>query len=241
MDQIKNFLQEKIDSIPVKIQLCIVAVVVAFLAGGGMFFLLQTEKESNGLGALVNEEVNAIQAGVVQTGQEGQVSETSVKEVGKEGPSATSVWVDVKGAVRIPGVYECSNGQRVQDAIEKAGGVRKGADLRAVNLSQKLVDEMVVYIPRKGERVDSVEKGSGMSDFPLSSSTGIRTPQEGKIYLNQATAQELESLPGIGPKKAQSIIAFREQQGGFNSIEQLKEVDGIGEKTFEQLKPLVMP
>ena len=136
--------------------------------------------------------------------------------------------VDVKGAVSKPGVYLCPSDARIQDAIQQAGGITEKGDVNSVNLSQRLTDEMVIYIP-------TLNEAKTLKESPFIS----QTVSDDMISLNHATVTELETLPGIGPKKAQSIVAYREQNGGFQSIEELKRVDGIGEKTFEQLKSSV--
>lgn len=147
--------------------------------------------------------------------------------------------VDIKGAVIAPGIYSLKNGERINDAIEKAGGFQKEADRTAINLAQKLQDEMVVYVPKTGEEppaelsaiVPSQENTSGGDSSESGGST---------VNINQATAEELQQLPGIGKAKAQAIIEYRETTGAFSKPEDLKNVSGIGEKTFEKMAPLVV-
>ncbi|MBD7935782.1 helix-hairpin-helix domain-containing protein [Cytobacillus sp. Sa5YUA1] len=148
--------------------------------------------------------------------------ETSQEEVN----SSDDVMVDIKGEVKDPGVYELKNTQRIVDAIQVAGGFLSEADQQQVNLAQKLTDEMVIYIPKVGEE--------SVSSLPT-----LNDGNEGKINLNQATVEQLETLPGIGPTKAEDILSFREENGSFKAIEDLKEISGIGEKTFEKLKDLI--
>jgi len=131
-----------------------------------------------------------------------------------------NVFVDVKGAVHAPGVYEVELGVRVVDVIELAGGFTEEADELAVNLAQQVQDEMVIYTPSLGEE--------GEVD-------GIQGTTE-KIRINYATKEELETLPGIGPAKAEAILQYLEEQGSFQKKEDLLQVSGIGEKVFTQLK-----
>lgn len=134
--------------------------------------------------------------------------------------------VDVKGAVNRPGVYRLPSGSRVQDAVVKAGGEGKKADLNRVNLAQPLADGMVVYIPRRGEKMPALfETGAGNS--------GQAENGQGKININTASAAELETLNGIGPSKAEAILRYREEHGPFADISDLLQVPGIGEKTLE--------
>lgn len=137
------------------------------------------------------------------------------------------IMVDVKGAVRRPGVYVAKEGERVIDLINKAGGFTSEADQNQVNLSQHVADEMVIFVPKIGEVGGNLQNGT----------TAV---QESKlINLNKATEVELQTLPGIGPSKALAIIEYREMNNGFQTIDDLKEISGIGEKTFEKLESLI--
>ena len=144
-----------------------------------------------------------------------------------------SLFVDVKGAVRAPGLYELTENDRILDAIQLAGGYTEDANTNVINHAQKIEDEMVIYVPKIGEEVPELTQ-----TLTVNSSSDSNT-SNGKINLNKASVEELTSLPGIGPQKAQAIIAYRDENGGFGSIEDLKNVSGIGEKTFEKLKELI--
>lgn len=141
--------------------------------------------------------------------------------------------VDVKGAVENPGVYEVMLDERVIDVIEKAGGLKEGADETKINFAGRLTDEMVLYIPLIGEEGENMIVSAGASS--TSTSQG-----EGKININKATSDELQNLPGIGPSKAEAIIAYREDSGLFQTIDDLKLVTGIGDKTFEKLQDQII-
>ncbi|MGH2811999.1 MAG: helix-hairpin-helix domain-containing protein [Actinomycetota bacterium] len=142
-------------------------------------------------------------------------------------PDKTDVLVvHVAGLVSKPGVYELSAGSRVKDAIEAAGGPVDGADLDTLNLAAEVADGTKIYVPRSGQTAQPATAASGQ-------------PAE-KVNLNTATQSELESLPGIGPVIAERIIAFRERNGGFASVRQLLEVEGIGPKKFEAIEDLVV-
>ncbi|MBS4209046.1 helix-hairpin-helix domain-containing protein [Bacillus sp. FJAT-50079] len=140
----------------------------------------------------------------------------------------TRVFVDVKGAVNRPGIYEAGAEDRVFAMIELAGGFLADADENQVNLAQKVYDEMVLYIPKIGESLEEleiIEEGS--------------VEESGKININKADAAELETLPGIGPAKAAAIIQYREEHGPFQGIEEMQNISGIGAKTFEKFKDLI--
>ena len=144
-----------------------------------------------------------------------------------------SIYVDVKGAVRAPGLYELSENERILDAIQLAGGYTEEANTNAINHAQKVEDEMVIYVPKIGEEVPELT-----NTVTMTSSSDAQN-SNGKINLNKASVEDLTSLPGIGPQKAQAIIAYRDENGRFRSIEELKNVSGIGEKTYEKLKDLI--
>lgn len=138
------------------------------------------------------------------------------------------VYVDVKGAVKIPGMYQVKATMRVWDVLALAGGVSEEADTTSVNYSQKIADQMIIYVPKKGEVPVSLPTEQSVA------SSGAAADE--KIDLNTATETELQTLSGIGLKKAQEILHYREEKGGFKSVDELKNVAGIGEKTVERLK-----
>lgn len=137
--------------------------------------------------------------------------------------------VDVKGAVQFPGVYEAKANERVIDLINKAGGLAEQADESKLNFAIRVEDEMVIYVPEIGE--ESIEYG----EMGMSSTSVSKEKNDGKINLNTASEAELQTLPGIGPAKAAAIIEHRNNNGPFKTIEDIKSISGIGEKTFEKL------
>ncbi|MBD3109981.1 helix-hairpin-helix domain-containing protein [Bacillus sp. AGMB 02131] len=157
--------------------------------------------------------------------------QSQVEEVSHAPVEPQEVKVDVKGAVLSPGLYSALQGERVYDLIQKAGGFTEEADGNRVNLAQIVEDQMVIYVPVIGEEGDNALEQNSVGN----SSTG--GGEEGqKVNLNNADENELQTLPGIGPSKAEAIIQYRSENGPFQSIEDLKNVSGIGEKTFEKLK-----
>ncbi|MFE2182776.1 helix-hairpin-helix domain-containing protein [Streptomyces sp. NPDC059455] len=150
-----------------------------------------------------------------------------------------TVVVDVTGKVRRPGLRKLPPGARVADALEAAGGVRPGADLSGLNRARPLVDgeQIVVGAPATGPPAPGAAvSGSNAPNAPA----GPGAPG-GSISLNSATAEQLDTLPGVGPVLARHIIDYRTQHGGFRSIDELREVNGIGERRFADLRPLVQP
>lgn len=162
--------------------------------------------------------------------------------LGDSPPKGDEIVVHVAGAVKKPGVVRIPRGSRVDDAVKAAGGFSDLADPDSINLAQPLEDGMQVYVPRKGEWVEVQGRVGAVRRASLSAGTSVRQEEQlvGKINLNTATAEQLESLPGVGPVTARAIIEYRKQKGGFRSIEELLEVHGIGEKRLEQIRPFVV-
>lgn len=158
-----------------------------------------------------------------------QLEEVSTEE--SEEPS--QLVVDVKGAVAKPGLYTLEADARVNDAVEAAGGLTSQADPKSINLAQKLSDEAVVYVASKDENISVV----------ASTTTSSAMSQEEKttslVNLNTATEADLQTISGIGAKRAADIIAYREANGGFKSVDDLNNVSGIGDKTMESIRPYV--
>ncbi|EMT47081.1 helix-hairpin-helix domain-containing protein [Anoxybacillus flavithermus] len=151
------------------------------------------------------------------------------QEQQEEKKEELSIVVDVKGAVKRVGVYEVAPESRVHDVIQLAGGFTDEADETKVNLAMKVHDEMVIYVPKKGEEITT--EAATTNDASRSSE---------KININTATAEQLQTLDGIGPAKASAIIAYREEHGPFQKVEDLLHVSGIGQKSLEKIKEQIV-
>jgi competence protein ComEA len=151
-----------------------------------------------------------------------------IRVEGDAGPSG-HVLVHVAGAVRRPGVYTLHAGSRVADAVERAGGPRRRADLSAVNLASKLEDGRQVLVPERLPGGASVTAAAGAGAAP----PGVPAQP---IDLNTATLEQLDTLDGVGPATAQKIIDYRTEHGGFGSVDELGQVSGIGEKRMAALR-----
>jgi competence protein ComEA len=138
------------------------------------------------------------------------------------------VVVDVTGAVAEPGVYRLPAGARVTDAVDRAGGSTAHAELEAINLAARLADGQQVVVPAQGPVAASLAAASGSAE-------------EAPISLGTATAEQLDTIDGIGPVTAEDIIQFREEHGGLSSVEQLDQVSGIGPATMESLRARLQP
>ena len=156
--------------------------------------------------------------------------------------------VDLKGCIKKPGVYEFLDYQRISDAIEKAGGLTEEADTSNINLSKVLEDEMVIYIYSKQEIEEQKSKEETLDNIEIIGSETLITTDEqipekditnSKISINNASLEELMTLPKIGESKAKAIIEYRKQHQ-FTKLEELMEVSGIGEATYELLKDQIV-
>lgn len=145
--------------------------------------------------------------------------------------SPASIFIDVGGEVRYPGVVELEAGSRVYQAVAQAGGVTEEADLSPINQAMVLSDGDKIYIPRYEETAQSQASAHKGASFITNSTSGA-----GKININSASLEELQTLSGIGPVTAQKIIDYRNANGKFLELNHLMDVPGIGEKTFDSLE-----
>ena len=142
----------------------------------------------------------------------------------------TVIFVDIKGAVKNPGVYQMEVGDRVKDALDAAGGLTGDADSQKVNLAKRLEDQMVIVVPKVGEEAEEIPAGE----------TRNEATKEGKVNINTATVEELKTLKGVGEKKAEAIIEYRKKNGSFQTKEDLMKVRGIGKKLFESFQERIV-
>ena len=191
------------------------ALFVCFIIGMGLFWM-------NRQGEEVEEAATSL-------------AETTIlpQEVEDKTTVSTVIYVDVKGEVHHPGVYQMKAENRVKDLIEAAGGFTPLADDQKLNLAQLLEDQMVIVVPKKGEEVNSE-----LAQAPTSQKKEVG--KEGKVNINTATVEELKTLKGIGEKKAEAIIEYRKKNGSFKNKEELMKVRGIGKKLYESFQERVI-
>ena len=216
--------------------IAIILIIVVVIAYYYLYLKNSTEEISN-----QNLEIN-------NTQESNQTNETE-KETEKE--TEETIIVHVSGAVNIEGIVELDSGSRIANAIEKAGGVKENADMTDINLAYPLEDGMKIHIPTKEETEAIKNNESTIAESYVTSSSGginseeltnstqgnsASTTSRGKVNINTASQEELDALPGIGPSIATKIIDYREQNGKFNSIEEIKEVSGIGDAKYDKIK-----
>jgi competence protein ComEA len=173
-------------------------------------------------------------AAAVAAGDRGAVASSSATPSVSVAPARDAgVVVHVVGAVHRAGVYKLRLGQRVQDAIGRAGGATARADTQAINLAAKVADGQQVVVPRRGKTTTAVVAAAPAT--PDGATGAPAAPGN----LNTATAQQLDTLAGVGPATAQKILEYRTQHGGFSSVDDLAQVSGIGPKKLAALKPQV--
>ncbi|MFU2163247.1 helix-hairpin-helix domain-containing protein [Streptococcus pluranimalium] len=192
-------------------------VLVGLIFGG--FFWFNPSKPDQG------EPLEPLVTQSEKTSSTAKVAKTSEA---KEDSTSLYITVDIKGAVQKPGVYELPSNSRVNDAINLAGGVSEQADRQSVNFAQKLSDEAVIYVATVGEQLSVVNQASAKPDDPSKATE--------KVNLNKATLADLQTISGIGQKRAQDILDYRDSNGGFQSVDELSNVSGIGDKTLERIR-----
>ena len=160
--------------------------------------------------------------------------EESKEEIKVNNPNKKTITIFVSGEVHKPGVVTIDSEKRLSHAIEELGGITENADLNKINLAMKLEDEYHYIIPKIGEDLenDTIENIKDDKLIDLDNKNNL-------ININTATIQELDVLPGVGEATANKIVNYRDENGKFNSIEEIKNVNGIGEKKYEELKNLI--
>lgn len=192
----------------------VLAVIVIILVGRGMMASSTKEK------VMVTNAVNT----------------TRVEETTTMMPQ--NCYVDIKGEVLRPGVYEFSCESRMQDVIKKAGGFTEEADETKINLAQKITDQMQIIVPNvHSKQEDGLTEGN--SEKGSSTNTSVSNSKQGTININTATLEELQTIKGIGKKKAEAILQYRKEHGAFRTKEDLLQVKGIGKKALEAIESQV--
>lgn len=206
----------------------VVAILVAIAAASGLA-MASFNSHSSGVSFERSDEASA--SDVRGSGDASPDDESSAKS-----SSAAEVYVDVDGAVVRPGVYRLKDGARVSQAIDAAGGLTAEADVTGLNRASKITDGQKIYVPTVGEQQAAAAVGGAESSAAMT--PGARS-SSGLVNINTASAAELQTLSGIGPSMAQSIIDDRSKNGPFASVDDLMRVSGIGEKKLAKIKDCI--
>lgn len=221
---------EKMKEYKILIGLSLIGLIIA-----GFFMINGQSSRQSNVAELAQETVTS--SGAVSTGTKKNSQKEKAEPQTSSSEESEFLTVDVKGAVKNPGIYQLKKTSRINDAIQKAGGLTTDADSKSINLAQKLTDEAVVYVATMGENAASVSSNTGQSS--TSGTSEVASQKGNKVNLNTADLSELQTISGIGQKRAQDILDYREANGKFNSVDDLKNVSGVGAKTLEKLKEYV--
>jgi len=225
---------------PGAVALVLVAVVAAVVAAVGVWTSRPQAEAVRGLPAVAvdgvpNAEANGSERVTTSAGPTATVGVAAAKEV----------VVSVAGRVAHPGVVRVPDGARVADALAAAGGARPGVDLSGLNLARRLVDgeQIAVGVPpapdAAGQLPSGATDGAGVAGPGSGGAGPVGAGPTAKINLNTSSVTQLDTLPGVGPVTAQHIVEWRSRNGRFARVDQLREIDGIGERRFQQLRDLV--
>ncbi len=218
-----------------KTKIIIIAILVVLL-GAIIYYVYGRETPENNKNAIIPYEDETIQN-----------KENNVSEDKSEENSTEKIIIYIAGAIKKEGVYELEEGSRISDAIEQAEGLKEEADITNINLAYKLEDGMKIRIPTQTENNEKdinkiseeyITKNSGLETENIIEDTSKE--KEEKIDINKATQEELETLSGIGPSTANKIVQYRKDNGNFKSIEDIKNVNGIGESKYNEIKEKII-
>ena len=225
---------EKMKEYKILIGLSLIGLIIA-----GFFMINGQSSRRSNVAELAQETVTSSEAELeeISTGTKKNSQKEKAEPQTSSSAESEFLTVDVKGAVKNPGIYQLKKISRINDAIQKAGGLTTDADSKSINLAQKLTDEAVVYVATMGENAASVSSNTGQSS--TSGTSEVASQKGNKVNLNTADLSELQTISGIGQKRAQDILDYREANGKFNSVDDLKNVSGVGAKTLEKLKEYV--
>ncbi len=235
--------------------ICLMLISILTLDVYHIFFQDKTFKNLEEAISLLKKEENNLEINNnSDTFKDNSSSNQANLEENKESKVA-KYYIDIKGFVKKPGVYEVTADNIVNDCIKLAGGLLKNADTTTINLSKKVSSEMVIYIPKKEEVIktttnttvtkdqeipnDAVASDNNKPNSSISKDNNTQTPNRTLVNINTATIQELTTLNGIGDAKAQDIIDYRTLNGNFKTIEGIKNVSGIGEALYAKIKDYI--
>lgn len=203
----------------------------------GIFYYLNYTKDKKDIELTNETELSKDIADEEQNNEENkEMKMEEEKDKYNQKNNKEKIMVDIEGAVNKPGIVELNLDERIVNVIERAGGLKENANLRDINLAEKVEDGMKIYIPTNEEVLNKKEEEKATQNN-IKDSKAIS--QSKKVNLNKATQTELETIPGIGPSTAMKILNYRKEKGNFKKIEELKEISGIGENKFNKMKDFI--
>src|SRR5699024_7915048 len=211
--------------------LILIALIAGLILAFFSLFIYFKQKDVTSESDLIEELMTDPQEESPTESPQDSLEEMSQQNIASE--PLKEIVVDIKGEVKTPGDYHMEGGSRLIDVIDKAGGLLDEAETTAVNFAQVLADQMVIYVPKVGEEIPTEHSVSQDNMNNADSDTA-------KIDINRAEKEALMTLNGIGNSKAENIISYREENGLFETIEDIKNVSGIGEATFNNLKDSII-
>ncbi|MEG0250142.1 MAG: helix-hairpin-helix domain-containing protein [Peptostreptococcus sp.] len=248
LDIFKNKLSEIDKKKAIITFIIIIFLLYKIIFSGGLGLLDRREKLNESSNSEINYSIDK---------KDGVVLDSEKKKVGKENvlsqnnKKSGNITIYITGAVANPGVISLDSNMRLDDALKKVGGTTKDADINRINLAMNLEDSQHYIIPYIGQD----DKGSREDDLSAVSSNGIKSPnvtadnntnnssnsssKESKININSADENQLQTITGVGPSTAKKIIDYREKEGKFSSIDDIKNISGIGDKKFENMKEYI--
>lgn len=217
---------------------CILLIAIVFTIGG--YLINRDQKSFKSEDDIFVETKEIKEENIFNDVEEKDKSDNNLKNEGNIDNSKTdeNIVVDIKGAVKNPKEYKLNKGSRIRDLIDKAGGLTEDANKDMIHFSKILADEDCIIIPKLGEEnTETVINQSGELPNNLQNNNKSlnNSSSSGKININKASIEELQSLPGIGETRAKAIVDYRDLNGGFKSVEELSNIDGIGSKTMDKL------
>ena len=224
-------------------KIVIIVVTIIFIIGG---IIAEKIWESNTEEILNEDTANIIKEEKSEEFKQTEIKENSIEEMEENVDEKTKIYVYVTGEVKVRGVVILDEGSRISDAIESSGGITENADISKINLVYVLSDGMKVTIPNKNQVEEDTnfnyvitEAGENETTEISKQKNSLTSKPNAKININTASQTELETLPGVGPSIALSIINYRKENGKFNNIEDVQNVSGIGESKFNKIKEYI--
>lgn len=222
-----------------------IVLIVALAIGFVIYILAGTSNDYSALDlendAVVEsgEDVESEQENSMQSADNTRDDNNDIDNANQITEETAEIAVHITGEVKKQGLIYLKEGARIADAIKKAGGETKNADLSQINLAYVLQDGQKIYVPNKNEKISQYITGNSGNNNTEENNNSNLNKEDRKVNINTANQNELDSLPGIGPSIAQKIIDYREENGKFKNIEELQNVKGIGDAKYEEIKDRV--